>query len=231
MNNNHKTYNVYCDESCHLEFDDSEVMGLGAIWCKREFRKPLYNELKSIKINHGFKPYWELKWNAVSQSKIAYYKAVIDFFFDSRDLFFRGLIVPNKLDLTHEKFNQTHDDFYYKMYYSLLKEILDRKFKFNIYLDIKDTQGVYKLEKLEQYLDYYAPVIEHIQEVKSHEVELIQLADFFIGALVYWNRGLRTSQAKIQLIEYIKSRAGISLESTTKRKEKKFNLFFWKGRG
>ena len=26
-------YNVYCDESCHLEHDHQNVMALGAVWC------------------------------------------------------------------------------------------------------------------------------------------------------------------------------------------------------
>ncbi len=29
-------YNVYCDESCHLEHDDKPVMVLGAIWCNHD---------------------------------------------------------------------------------------------------------------------------------------------------------------------------------------------------
>jgi hypothetical protein len=29
-----KTYNIYCDESCHLENDKQEVMVLGAVWRK-----------------------------------------------------------------------------------------------------------------------------------------------------------------------------------------------------
>ena len=30
------TYNVYCDESCHLENDGQKAMVLGAIWCPLE---------------------------------------------------------------------------------------------------------------------------------------------------------------------------------------------------
>ena len=29
-------YNFYCDESCHLEHDDSNVMVLGSVWCPKE---------------------------------------------------------------------------------------------------------------------------------------------------------------------------------------------------
>ncbi|MCL0066152.1 DUF3800 domain-containing protein, partial [Dehalococcoidia bacterium] len=27
------TYNIYCDESYHLEHDHQEIMVLGALWC------------------------------------------------------------------------------------------------------------------------------------------------------------------------------------------------------
>ncbi len=29
-------FNVYCDESCHLENDQQNVMVLGAVWCQLE---------------------------------------------------------------------------------------------------------------------------------------------------------------------------------------------------
>ena len=29
-------YNVYCDESCHLEHDRQSIMVLGAVWCPLE---------------------------------------------------------------------------------------------------------------------------------------------------------------------------------------------------
>ena len=29
-------YNIYCDENCHLEYDKSDIMVLGAIMCPKE---------------------------------------------------------------------------------------------------------------------------------------------------------------------------------------------------
>ena len=29
-------FNVYCDESCHLEHSSSNAMALGAIWCPKQ---------------------------------------------------------------------------------------------------------------------------------------------------------------------------------------------------
>lgn len=31
-------YNVYCDESCHLEHDNSSVMILGAMYCPEDIK-------------------------------------------------------------------------------------------------------------------------------------------------------------------------------------------------
>lgn len=33
------TYNIYCDESCHLEHDRQKAMVLGGIWCPYDNRK------------------------------------------------------------------------------------------------------------------------------------------------------------------------------------------------
>ena len=34
-------YNVYCDESCHLEHDNSNVMVIGAVYCPKKMEKKL----------------------------------------------------------------------------------------------------------------------------------------------------------------------------------------------
>jgi hypothetical protein len=44
--------------------------------------------------------------------------------------------VPDKSKLAHEAFDQTHDDWYFKMYFDLLKVILERKSSYRIFLDI-----------------------------------------------------------------------------------------------
>jgi len=36
-----QTYNVYCDESCHLQNDGLSVMVLGAVWCPLEKAGPI----------------------------------------------------------------------------------------------------------------------------------------------------------------------------------------------
>ena len=58
-------YNIYCDESCHLQNDHSKVMVLGAIWCLKEKRKEISIRLQEIKVKHGLAANFEVKWNKV----------------------------------------------------------------------------------------------------------------------------------------------------------------------
>lgn len=227
--------NVYCDESCHLEHDKIPVMLIGCVWCDINEKDRAFKNLRSLKVKHGMKPYWELKWNAVSKQKLAYYLDVLDYFFSCQDLHFRVLVVPDKSKLQHERYGQTHDSFYYKMYFDMLKTILSPQNEYNIYMDIKDTRGTEKIRRLEDVLcnnayDFDHKMIKRIQHVKSHEVELVELADFLIGAVGYLNRNLKSCEAKLQIIERIKELSHYSLTKSTLVKEDKFNIFIWKER-
>ena len=237
------TINIYCDESCHLQNDKEPVMVIGAVYCPIEKKEEIFERLYSFKVKHNLipknkkndkdnRPYYELKWNKVSKSKIEYYKDVINYFFDDDDLQFRVLVVSNKTDIDYKKFNHTHDTFYYKMYFGMLKAILNPENSHHIYIDIKDTKSKEKVHKLEQVLrndkyDYSKEIIKKVQQVRSHEVEILQLADLLVGATAYVNRGLANSKAKNELINLIKHRSKYSLTKSTLLKERKFNVFIW----
>ena len=226
-------YCAYCDESCHLEHDNIKPMVLGTVWCPKSTINEVFRRLRELKIRHGLRPTCELKWNGISPSKSGFYRDVIDYFFDNSNLHFRALVVPDKTKLRHQDYNQTHDNFYYKMYFDLLKTIMDPKSSYDIFIDIKDTQGQTKVEKLQTVLchnayDFDKKVIRKVQQVRSHEVELIQLADFLTGAICYAHRNLQTSKTKLGIIEQIRKRSGYSLLKSTLYKEEKMNIFVWK---
>ena len=141
-------FNIYCDESCHLENDQQKAMVLGALWCSVKQRRKIAINLRAIKKKHGFAPDFEVKWTKVSQAKLAFYQEWIDYFFDDNDLHFRALVVPDKSLLNHQHFNHNHNDWYYKSYFNLLKVIFQPQARYNVYLDIKDTIGAEKVRKL-----------------------------------------------------------------------------------
>jgi len=226
-------YNIYCDESCHLMHNKGNVMVFGALWCPKTKRHEAFKRIREIKAEHGFKPNFEVKWNKVSPAKVGFYLDLVNYFFDDSDLHFRALVVPDKTKLDHAAFNQDHDTFYYKMYFDLLKVIFSPDCAYNVYIDIKDTRSQHKVDELHSILrnnhyDYHDQIIKKIQQIHSHEVELLQITDLLTGAIGYLHRGLRENSAKVQLIDRIKERSGYSLMKSTLYKEEKLNIFIWK---
>jgi hypothetical protein len=227
--------NIYCDESCHLEHDRQKAMVLGAVWCLKDLAPDAAKRIREIKMANGLNPSFEIKWTKISPAKSRFYLDLVDYFLDNDDLHFRALIVPDKTALDHLAHDQTHDEWYYKMYFDLLKVIIAPTQRYRIYLDIKDTRGAEKVAKLHDVLcnanyDFSRKIIERIQVVRSHEVEPLQLTDLLVGAISYVNRGLSGNAGKEAVIARLKSRSHYSLTRTTLLRENKINLFRWHAR-
>jgi len=230
-----RLYNVYCDESCHLENDHHPIMVLGAIWCPAETTGGISEEIRVIKDHYNLSPKFEIKWTKVSPAKIHFYLDLVNYFFDQPDLHFRALIA-SKIGLRHEDFNQDHNTWYYKMYFDMLKIIFSPEDSYRIYLDIKDTRGGIKVHELHEVLSnsmYYFSyeIIQHIQIVRSSEIEILQVTDLLIGAISAINRRKVNSAAKQAIIDLLRDRSGYSLTRNTLYREMKVNLFNWHPRG
>ena len=139
--------NIYCDESCHLENDNINIMVLGAIAVPEFAKKTVYQEIKKIKENMNISPFREIKWTKVSNSEIEYYKKLIDYIFENESLKFRAVLLPDKSKLNHKYYSRTHDDFYYIMYYYLLRKYMNTNETLKVYIDIKDTKSNEKVKK------------------------------------------------------------------------------------
>jgi hypothetical protein len=230
-----QTFNIYCDESCHLEHDGLPVMVLGAVWCPLDKAHEIASQIHEMKSRHGFPKAFEIKWTKVSPAKQAFYMDVLHYFFEEPDLHFRALVVADKSKLDHVAHHQDHDTWYYKMYFNMLKTLFAPHDKYRIYLDVKDTRSAEKIRKLHDVLcnnmyDFNKEIITSVQTVRSHEVEQIQLADLLIGAVGYANRGRETNSAKVALVKRMQSRSGYTLRLTTLLREDKVNIFRWEGR-
>jgi hypothetical protein len=228
-------FNIYCDESNHLEHDKVPPMVLGAVFVPSAKAKEVNTRIREIKARHNLSTGFEAKWTKISPAKAAFYKDLIDYFFDDDAMRFRAIVI-DKNYLDHKKFQQTHDEFYYKMYFELLGKILEPGNKYFIYLDIKDTQGREKVFKLREVLansmyDFRREIVDHIQQVRSHEVGILQITDILIGAMQFTNREGLKSDAKKQLVERIKERSGYDLKKSTLLLEKKMNIFYWGNHG
>lgn len=221
--------NLYCDETGHLENDLINVMVLGYISCPAEHAREVSKSIKQIKRKHKISPYFEIKWVKVSQAKVDFYLDLVQFFFEDQQLNFRAVIIPDKSILRHDDFCQTHDDWYYKMYFNLIKFVINQTTKFNIYLDYKDTWGSRKAKILKEVLTRAYPgcYINRIQAVHSHESSLIQLTDLLIGAVSYRNRDLHSNKAKEEIISLFQKHIRFPITETTTLSQRKTNILKW----
>lgn len=223
MEPQNKTFNFYCDESTHLEKDGQPYMIIGYVSSPYHLLKMHNQNIREMKIKHFFSG--EMKWSALSKSQYPFYNELIDYFFSNSSLQFRAIII-DKSKMNHDKFQQTHDDFYDKMYYQLLNKKIHNEHTYNIYIDIKDSYSYLKARSLKSYLERDYNNIRNLQVIKSYESELLQLADVLIGAINYRIRGFNKVTSKNNIIEKIERHCGRPLTQRTPKDENKFNLFY-----
>ena len=219
-------HNIYLDESCHLEFDGFPVMCVGCVKVNTQAYEAIRADLKHLKLKHHAPT--ELKWNKLSSSRLGFYKEIIDYFFSQEALCFRAILVKYKNDLKHDDFNKgSHDNFYYKLIEYLLRPN-NTDYVYRVFLDIQNTRGRERLKKIKENFHNYhhgeSPFVS-FQHLHSHDNILIELADFFIGAITYKARGLETSKVKKEIVAYIEEKSGYHIDEGTEPWETKFNIF------
>lgn len=217
-----KTFNLYCDESTHLENDGMPYMIIAYVSSAINQVKIHSENIKNLREKHKFKG--EIKWSKLSESNYPFYSDFIDYFF-ATDLNFRAVIV-NKEQINNDLEGYTHNDFYFRMYYQLLHHKIDMEHTYNIYLDIKDTNSYKKIKTLKRILNFEYGNVRNLQFIRSHESYLMQLSDVIMGALNYNLRELNSVNAKLKFIQKLKNHTRRPLVNSTPKSASKFNLFF-----
>lgn len=233
MSNKQKIINIYCDESCHLVYDSSsKMMGIAGIVCPKTKLKEITHKINEIKLQHKISSKTELKWTKISNRTQQLYLDLVKLFFDTKYLKFRIVVVDKS------KIKNQDDDFYGKICYLLLTNLVNMHAINSIYLDKKDTRGGNRvkilhscLRKLKREYDYGSAKIKNVQNIQSHEVALMQILDIMLGAVIYNARGLSKMKAKMAVVELIKHQTGLTLTKKTLKTEHKFNVLFFKSDG
>ncbi len=221
-------YKIFCDESCHLESDKSDIMVLGAICCAAAEVSELNKEIKALRHRYGY--HNEIKWTKLIGKQKDFYSSLLEMFFASTLMSFKATIVTNKHLLNHQRHNDgEHDKFYYKMFYYTLRDFMKPGDNFQIYLDYKDTKGGQRARKLSSIIsnESRGGVNADFTIIHSHESQLIQVCDLLIGAIAYKNRVdiEKRSEIKNFIIAKIEELSGRNLTEATDWWEQKFNLF------
>lgn len=240
-------YLIYCDESCPLEKDGNDIMVIGAVSCSYKSKQKIFCDLRELKEKYGMNSRTETKWVKVSNSKLNYYKALVDYFIKNEDIRIRILVAQNKKGLNHLKFNGgNYNNWYFKMYYYLLNKFVDENYTYYMLFDQKDKYTKNSLKKVKDRLHnekVKTSLLDNafnieIKQINSKESELMQLLDVFLGATSYRNRNLynQTNEnkpkinGKDKIITYIEQKLKRPLNETTQPYEAKFNLFLWRPR-
>ncbi|MBQ8472560.1 MAG: DUF3800 domain-containing protein [Bacilli bacterium] len=224
-------YKVYCDESCHMQNDKKNFMVLGAVYCPENEVNNIAKYIRKLKKQHKLKWTSEIKWTKISNSTLEFYKDLIQYFFINPNLKFRAVIC-DKRKLDHEKYGQTHDIWYHKMYYEMIRYLINSENSYEIYPDIKDTNSYYNFQEVANFLriklkDTNGKTIKKIQPIRSNESYILQIADVLIGAMQYNKNGLNTSASKLEIVNFINEHVVDGIEETTPYNKSKFNLLVW----
>lgn len=217
-------YKIFCDESNHLLNTKSNLMVNGAILAKESKIEQINRDIKYLKYKHDY--YNELKWTKLLNSKKEFYKELIDYFFEA-EMKFKATFIPNKKENVHKVYGNSHDKFYYIVYFYTMRNFINPSDEYKIYLDYKDINGGKRIRELEKTLGQQAKKC-NIYIIQSQESQILQLCDLFIGAIGYKNRIdiEKKSEIKLFIIDYIEEKLGYPLISTAPWVDK-FNIFRW----
>ena len=141
---------------------------------------------------------------------------------------FKATFIPNKKENVHEIYGNSHDKFYYIVYFYTMRNFINPSDEYKIYLDYKDINGGKRIKELEKTLGQQAQKCD-IYIIQSQESQILQLCDIFIGAIGYKNRtdlDTKKSEIKLFIIEYLEEKLGYPLVATAPWIEK-FNIFRW----
>ena len=219
---------IYCDESRQEHFYTSPPVAnqyvlIGGIWIEANKRHIYKEKIKTIREIHNVMG--EFKWKRVSPSKIDFYFDLVNLFFEE-SIRFRCIVLPTE-HLNVVKFHDNdHELMFYKFYYQFIVHWLNEFTNYRIFLDLKTNRIQNRIKSLKRILKFANPAanILDVQSLPSDQLDLLQLADLFIGAVGYKFHGLKNSESKLALIKKIEEHLKHPIEPTS-RDIKKFNIF------
>lgn len=182
----------------------------------------LLGQWRNDKKMHG-----ELKWTKVSKNKLQHYKSLVDLFFDHANkhhMHFKAAVFDtNEIDYaTYHGGNESIG--FYKFYYFFLLYKFGRyartdEHRLWVFLDQRSDASETKLGTLrnvlaagiKKKLGRAADVVKRVEARKSHDCELMQVADVLMGAVGFHCNGMHlkpdASPAKVALASHICSKA------------------------
>ena len=223
-------FEIYCDENrpdlLSSQKPLAQYMVIGSLWLKTEDRDVFKKEIHVLREKH--KIGGAFKWQKISTSRINFYKALIDWFYEKgEELRFRCIAVEHdKVDLIRYHENN-HELGFYKFYYQMLHHWIMDFNKYAVFCDFKVNRYRDRLHVLKRCLgnSNLSAEVSNVQAIRSKESVLIQLCDVLTGITsARLNNSLKRGSAKSEVLEYLETKLGKTIRHTV-RSEQKFNVF------
>lgn len=197
---------VFLDETGSLNDKANRYFGLGMIKCMQPYY--LDHELRLLRQKNNF--YDEIKWNTISKKKIPFIKKLIDIYFAIPGLKFSAVIInKDNIDFKTEFNNDTYVA-YQKFTESLLKNNLSKNEVLTVLADYITTPNHIKFEVDTKHFlnkEFERLAIAGIYRIDSHAVNLLQVTDLLLGAVIYdykmRNKLVKGDPNKIQIMKLI----------------------------
>lgn len=200
-------YVIYCDESR----EDGRFMAIGGLWVPRSEKAQISRSFRDLCRERGLNA--EIKWSKVSSARLDDYKALIDFFFQTKPLSFRVIVVDqSKVDLA--KFHDGDRELgFYKFYYQMLKAWITKGNDYLVLLDFKQNKNRNRYGDLRRIVARRAAktnaTLADLTVIDSQQSPLAQLCDLLTGSVAA-SACSDTRASKLQLADYIAASAHLS---------------------
>ncbi len=224
----HSKINIYADESS-IDNPKAKNMVIGAVFMDRSKVPAIKEKVGSIRKKHSLNG--ELKWTKTSRRTLVFYKDLFDYLFSlDEDIFSFKCIVVKKEDVDYKKYhNEDKELAFYKFYFQLLKNRLEKENEYYILLDFKPSKSKDRVRRIGEFLGMVNPdtSVRHIQAYSSKDNVFIQIADVLSGAVGYIKNYEKNSVNKSELLKVIATAINKDdLDFCSKFKgDKKFNIF------
>lgn len=202
---------AFLDETGSINDKANRFFCLGMIKCMQ----PFYLDSRIREIRQKYHFFDEIKWNTLSKAKIQVIKEILEAVFITPGIYF-SCIVINKDNLNfEEKFNSNPYRAYQEFTEILLKQSIEDNEILTVLADFVTTPKDIKFEvdvkhNVNKTLDRLA--IGGIHRVDSKGVNIIQIVDLLIGAVIYcYKRELQLvsgDKNKIKILNVILQKIG-----------------------
>lgn len=237
-NQGKQIWHVACDES---GIDGQKYYGFGSLWMKYQRRGEFSKLIRDLREKHGF--YEEIKWKkAHSRRFTEFYHDLIDAFFKAPWLAFHCIVIEKAM--VNKSFHNGDYDIarrkhFTKLITTKIENVMlahpDRDNHFRIDLDPIASRYKKADEEFHQIANnvlknkFGVPdIIGHVLTKDSKVSENIQIADFFLGAVMCAYQGKASSEVKIGITNRVASYLGWkTLQHDTWNTERKFNIWFF----